>query len=737
MTTMSVSCPTPDEIERNALTRLGTASHGHPFDWLGPHVNGDICIVRGLFPGAEQVELIGPDDALLALAEHQVEGVFRACLPLNTSYRFRVRWPDGRELVTQDAYRFDPMPGELDLYLFSEGRHRELAHVFGATVVKVDGVAGVRFTLWAPNAQRVSVIGAFNQWDGRRHPMTPHDESGIWALFVPHLEEGECYCFEMLDYHGEARRKADPLARQSALENQVASIVTGNRLYDWHDNAWLQRRSTTDMRRAPLSIYELHVLSWQHDHEGKTLGWDDLASRLIPWVADLGFTHIELMPVSEHPFVGSWGYQPIGLFAPMSRMGTPESFARFVDACHTAGIGIIIDWVPAHFPSDEFGLVNFDGTALYEHADPREGFHPDWNTLIYNVGRHEVRGFLIASALEWFERFHIDGLRVDAVASMLYRDYSRESDAWVPNVHGGRENLEVIEFLRELNTTVADRCPGTMMIAEESTAWPGVTASVEMGGLGFTFKWNMGWMHDTLNYMGRDPLFRRHHHHELTFGLHYAFSEHFILPLSHDEVVHGKGSMLGKMPGDEATRLAGLRAYIAFMWGHPGKKLLFMGAEIGQWREWDHDHELDWQRLDEAGPRGLSRSIADLNRIYVSDPALHARDTDPGGFSWVVKDDYENSVFAFLRYAEQGKAPLLVVCNMTPVVRHEYHIGVPVMSAWREVFNSDSRFYGGSNMGNGSAVHAHPEPSHGQPASLRLTLPPMSTLYLRQGDWPT
>ncbi|MFC0336409.1 1,4-alpha-glucan branching enzyme [Kushneria avicenniae] len=732
-TAFSSACPR----ERDALSRLVQARHDDPFRWLGPHEEGGQTLVRLLLPGAVGVELIDAVHQVLAVAEPGEGGLFLARIPQDVRYRLHITWPDGVTQISEDPYRFAPMPGELDLHLFCEGRHRELARVFGACSAVVDGVEGVRFTLWAPNARRVSVVGDFNGWDGRRHAMQRHEGSGIWAIFLPHLKAGERYRFELLDNEGCLRHKVDPLARRTDAEALDVSVVAGNRAFSWHDHAWLRRRDASNIRTAPLSIYELHVLSWQHDQSGNTLEWDALASRLIPWVADMGFTHIELMPVSEHPFVGSWGYQPIGMFAPTARMGTPDAFARFVNACHAAGIGVIVDWVPAHFPADEHGLVRFDGTALYEHEDPREGFHPDWNTLIYNVGRNEVRGFLIASALEWLEHFHIDGLRVDAVASMLYRDYSRPEGAWRPNVHGGRENLEVIDFLRELNTTIAERCPGVMMIAEESTAWPGVTAPVATGGLGFTFKWNMGWMHDTLSYMSRDPLYRAWHHGDLTFGLQYAFSEHYILPLSHDEVVHGKGSLLTRMPGDEVQRLAGLRAYLAFMWAHPGKKLVFMGTELGQWDEWNHDQELDWGRLDEAGPRGLSRAIADLNRIYVEDPALHVCDGEPAGFSWVVGDDSDNSVIAFMRHAETGQAPLLVICNLTPVVRYQYRIGVPVMSVWREIFNSDSVFYAGSNQGNGSAVHAHPEPSHGHPASLLLTLPPLSTLYLRQGDWPT
>ncbi|QEL11851.1 1,4-alpha-glucan branching protein GlgB [Kushneria phosphatilytica] len=732
------SIMTMSRAERAAIDALAAGVHGDPGLWLGPHDNGDGVVIRTLFPGARAVEAIDPAGKFLADFEPVHEtGVFRAHLKRHQPYRLRIHWSDESIQESEDPYAFGLRLGDLDLHLFNEGRHFELYRLFGAQPVHHEGVSGVHFAVWAPNARRVSVVGDFNGWDGRRHPMRYHATAGVWELFVPRLGVGELYKFELIGRNGgPPELRADPMARFCEQAPGSASIVVDNAPLTWQDAHWLQRRREMDWHHAPLSIYELHVGSWRRGEHGEVLDWDKLAARLIPWVADLGFTHVELLPITEHPFGGSWGYQPLGMFAPSSRYGSPAAFARFVDACHNAGLGVILDWVPAHFPADAHGLAQFDGTALYEYADPREGVHRDWNTLIYNFGRHEVRGFLIASALYWIERFHIDGLRVDAVASMLYRDYSRPDGEWVPNVHGGRENLEAVAFLRELNKVIGERCSGVMTIAEESTAWPGVTAPVAVGGLGFTFKWNMGWMHDTLHYVSRDPLYRRYHHHDIAFGLHYAFSEHYVLPLSHDEVVHGKGALLTKMPGDEWQQFAGLRAYLAFMWAHPGKKLLFMGAEIGQRHEWQHDSELDWYRLDEQGPRGLARALADLNRIYNEEPALHVGDGNPESFTWVVSDDADNSVFAFLRSGEAGTAPLLVIVNFTPCARYNYRVGVPALSSWWEIFNSDSRFYAGSDLGNGSALHARPTPSHGYTASLELTLPPLGTLYLRQGDWP-
>ncbi|BEV15473.1 1,4-alpha-glucan branching protein GlgB [Herbaspirillum sp. DW155] len=674
-------------------------------------------------------------------------------------YVYHVAWPgrDGTETVqvTEDVYAFGLLLSDFDLHLFREGRHRQLARCFGSQVMVIDGVEGVRFAVWAPNAQRVSVIGDFNQWDGRRNPMRLRQSAGVWELFIPRLGEGALYKYEIIGPRGELLPgKADPMARATQAPPATASRVIDDRKlaagHRWQDDAWLRQRPQRQSRQAPMSVYEVHPASWiRVTEEGnRNLDWNELADRLIPYVKGMGFTHVELLPVMEHPFGGSWGYQPLSQFAPSARFGPPTDFAAFVNACHRAEIGVLLDWVPAHFPSDAHGLAYFDGTPLYEHGDPREGIHQDWNTHIYNFGRHEVRGFLIASALEWLEHFHVDGLRVDAVASMLYRDYSRNAGEWVPNIYGGRENLEAVDFLRELNQTVAERCPGALMIAEESTAWPGVTAPVEKGGLGFSYKWNMGWMHDTLRYVERDSIHRRYHHHDMTFGMVYAFSESFVLPISHDEVVHGKGTLLQKMSGDAWQRLANLRAYLGFMWTHPGKKLLFMGCEFAENNEFNPDRSPHWDLLDDFRHRGVQRLVRDLNRLYVRTPALYRHDTEAKGFSWVVGDDAANSVFAYLRQTSDdggqtdahsmhaSNETVLVVINMTPVPRHNYRVGVPPGEAdqyqWEEILNTDAHCYGGANEGNGGQLTAQREPSHGQSASLVLTLPALSTLVLRR-----
>jgi 1,4-alpha-glucan branching enzyme len=557
--------------------------------------------------------------------------------------------------------------------------------------------------------------------------------TGIWELFVPRVALGSKYKFDIVGPDGTTVPwKADPVGRQTELPPKTASVVSQLDDWCWRDSRWMSDRAARQAVNAPITIYEVHLDSWLKPDQGDQLAapWDFATERLLPYLVDMGFSHVELLPITEHPFGGSWGYQPLGLFAPTARFGPPAGLQRFVDALHCANIGIILDWVPAHFPTDPHGLARFDGTALYEHLDPREGFHLDWNTLIYNFGRREVQGFLIASALYWLQHFHVDGLRVDAVASMLYRDYSRKEGEWIPNVYGGRENLEAIGFLRHLNAVVAERCPGVIMVAEESTAWPGVSRPISRGGLGFSYKWNMGWMHDTLNYVSKDPIHRQYHHHDMTFGLLYAFSENFILPLSHDEVVYGKRSLIGKMPGDRWQRFANLRAYFGFMWGHPGKKLLFMGGEIAQEREWNHDRELDWPLLQDPIHAGVQRLVRDLNKLYASEPALHQRDCEPNGFQWTVGDDRANSVFSFVRYAANNP-PVLVVSNMTPVPRYGYRIGVPFDGAWREIFNSDSEFYGGSNIGNQGQVMAKAFAAHGQPYSVEVILPPLATIYLR------
>ncbi|CAG2134160.1 1,4-alpha-glucan branching enzyme [Cupriavidus plantarum] len=719
-----------------------------PFGVLGPHRDDRGVVVRALLPGAEAAYLADAAGKTVAeMSRLHDGGVFAGRLPGwgkgqpgPRDYRLRIRWPDGSEQVTADPYAFGLLLGELDLHLINEGRHLELGACLGAQCMTVDGETGVRFAVWAPNAQRVSVIADFNGWNCTRHPMRIRHGSGVWELFLPSAlgaGAGSRYKYDLIGADGTPLPdKADPLALATEPPPATASVVAcaGQSAppYGWNDGEWMRERASRNPYAAPMSVYELHAMSWQRAADDPERGWEILAERLVPYVRDLGFTHIELLPITEHPFGGSWGYQPLSLFAPTARLGRPEQFAAFVDRCHQAGIGVILDWVPAHFPTDPHGLARFDGTALYEHEDPREGFHQDWNTLIYNLGRNEVRGFLLAGALHWLERFHIDALRVDAVASMLYRDYSRQAGQWIPNRYGGRENLEAVAFLRDLNTIVHERCPGVLTIAEESTAWPGVTASVESGGLGFDFKWNMGWMHDTLRYMAHAPIHRPWHHSDMTFGMVYAWSEAFVLPLSHDEVVHGKGSMIGRMPGDDWQRLANLRAYYAFMWTHPGKKLLFMGGEFAQWREWNHDDELDWSLLDQPQHRGVHSLVRDLNRLYRELPALHAMDHHPEGFQWVVGDDHQNSVFAYLRSAGRGSRDVvLVVVNMTPVPRPDYRLGVPFPGAWEECLNSDAAVYGGSNVGNGGRVEAAEEPSHGQPASVTLMLPPLATLVLR------
>ena len=704
-----------------------------PFALLGAHGAGEDRVVRTFQPDALAVTVAARDDGReLGTLEEQEPGLFVGRVEEDVPYLLRICWPGDVVQETEDPYAFAPLLGELDLHLFSEGRHWDLARVFGASPRTVDGVEGVSFAVWAPNARRVSVVGEFNNWDGRRHPMRLHHDAGVWEIFLPRLGPGAAYKYEVLGADGSLLPKADPIARQTERPPATCSVVAADPDFRWTDGDWMAERGSRQRPDAPMAIYEVHAASWLRpgDDPAETLDWGDLAERLIPYVADMGFTHIELLPIMEHPFGGSWGYQPLSQFAPSARFGDPEAFARFVDQCHRSGIGVILDWVPAHFPTDPHGLARFDGTHLYEHADPREGFHQDWNTLIYNLGRREVAGFLLASALWWLETFHIDGLRVDAVASMLYRDYSRNAGEWLPNIHGGRENLESVEFLKRMNAVVAERCPGAITLAEESTAWPGVTAPVSQGGLGFTYKWNMGWMHDTLQYVERDPMYRSWHHGELTFGLVYAFSEAFVLPISHDEVVHGKHSLVGKMPGDPWRKFANLRAYFSFMWTHPGKKLLFMGCEIAQDSEWNHDAQVAWNLLDRPEHVAIQRLVRDLNRLYAEEPALHAGDADPSGFQWIVGDDGANSVFVYARLGGGG-APCVICLNMTPEPRHGYLIGLPNAGVWREVLNSDADIYGGGNIGNGGTVNSEAAPAHGQPNSARVVLPPLAAIILR------
>ena len=710
------------------LDALAAGTHSDPFGVLGLCQGPLGTFVRTIQPGAGGVTLLCGTGLELPMTRVHPAGIFESEPVEVASYRLRVDWGISSQEI-DDPYRYGPLLGDDEIRSLAEGRMLLLAECLGAIPAAIDGAEGVRFAVWAPNARRVSVVGAFNGWDGRRHPMRFRHDAGVWELFIPELSAGTLYKFEILQKSGEIHQKSDPVARQVEGPPATASIVAPAAAFRWRDGAWCAAREA--LSDGPLSIYEVHAPSWRRHADGRPLLWRELADTLIPYARDLGFTHIEFLPLTAHPFGGSWGYQPLSQFAPIPALGTPEELADFVDRCHAAGLGVILDWVPGHFPTDAHGLVRFDGTALYEHEDPREGFHQDWNTLIYNLGRNEVKNFLIASALFWLETFHFDGLRVDAVASMLYRDYSRRPGEWIPNRHGGRENLEAVAFLRELSAAVAENAPGAMLIAEESTAWPGVSRPVGQGGLGFTHKWNMGWMHDTLRYIEHDPVHRKFCHHDMTFGLVYAFSERFVLPISHDEVVHGKRSLFGKMPGDTWQRLANLRLYFAFMWTQPGKKLLFMGQEFGQSAEWNHDTELNWLEAARPEHAALRLLLRDLNHLYRDEPSLSCTDFDPEGFRWVVEDDADQSVLAWLRHVRHDRNILLVACNFTPVPRERYRVGVPLAGRWREVLNTDAVEYGGSGLGNLGAIDSDDHPAHGFAQSLSLTLPPLGALILR------
>ena len=708
------------------------ARHGDPFALLGPHaMPGAGAWLRCFLPGAAQVAVIDAvsGQRLAEMTRRHDQGLFEARLAnARLAYRLQVKWADGQTALIDDPYRFPPVLGDMDVWLMGEGSHLRPYEVLGATLRTMLGVAGASFAVWAPNASRVSVVGDFNFWDGRRHPMRLRRECGVWEIFLPGVGHGARYKFEICAADGRLLPlKADPYALQSELRPATASIVTSMPALAPPSEA----RRIANALNAPVSIYEVHLSSWRRKPEesDRWLNWDELAQTLVPYARDMGFTHLELLPVSEHPFDGSWGYPPLGIYAPTSRFGDARGFRRFVDAAHAQGLGVLLDWVPAHFPSDAHGLAEFDGSPLYEHADPREGFHQDWNTLIYNFGRTEVRNFLVANGLFWLERYNVDGLRVDAVASMLYRDYSRKAGEWVPNVHGGRENLEAIAFLRRMNEVVGVERPQAVTLAEESTAFPAVSRPTYAGGLGFHYKWNMGWMHDTLEYMARDPVHRKFHHGELTFGLIYAFNENFVLPLSHDEVVHGKGSLLAKMPGDRWQKFANLRAYYGFMFGHPGKKLLFMGCEFAQEREWNHEHSLDWHLLGDGMHSGMQRLVRDLNQLYRTTPALYQRDFVPQGFEWIALDDSEQSVLSFVRRGDDGAPLIVVVCNFTPTVHQAYRVGVPSAGSYRERLNTDSAHYGGSNVGTDfGVVEAQPVPWNGRPLSIQITLPPLATV---------
>ncbi len=725
-------------LRKAEVLALCRGEHGDPFAVLGMHIDGKGRLwLRTMQPGASAVFVIDTESGkeVLELTQRKIDavdgfsGFFEGSLlgrntPFN--YRLKIFWPDGVQ-ETEDPYRFSTIIGDLDAWLLAEGSHLRPFERLGAHLREIDGVKGATFAVWAPDAQRVSVIGDFNTWDGRRHPMRLRRECGVWELFIPGVKAGACYKYEIRAKDGRLLPlKADPYGFAAELRPSTASIV--------HDLPKAEKRKnigTGSRLDAPVSIYEVHLGSWRRADDGGFLDWQRIAETLIPYAVDLGFTHLELLPVSEHPFDGSWGYQPLGLYAPTARFGSPEGFRDFVTACHNSGLEVIVDWVPAHFPTDAHGLARFDGQALYEHADPREGMHQDWGTLIYNFGRREVFNYLVGNALFWIEQYGVDGLRVDAVASMLYRDYSRKQGEWIPNIHGGRENLEAVHFLRRMNEVLGLECPGAATYAEESTAWPAVSRPPSMGGLGFHFKWNMGWMHDILQYMQHDPIHRRYHHHQLTFGLLYAFTENFVLPLSHDEVVHGKGSLINKMAGDTWQKFANLRALYGFMWAHPGKKLLFMGGEFAQWNEWNDAATLDWNLLEFPQHAGVQNLIRDLNKLYRTTPALHEIDFDHRGFEWISANDSDNSVIAFLRRGMNPSHAVLCVCNFTPVVRHDYRIGAPGPGIYHERLNTDSQHYGGSNVGNPfGMVDAEQIASHGRDWSVSLSLPPLATVLL-------
>ncbi len=698
--------------------------HGDPFGVLGLQAAGKSFIARCFIPGAENVIAQTLDGRPVGeLARRHDDGFFEGAVAVTRRQPLRyVARNAGGEWHVTDPYGFGPVLGPMDDYYIAEGSHLRLFDRLGAHLIDHEGASGVHFAVWAPNARRVSVVGDFNAWDGRRHPMRLRRDTGVWEIFLPDIGEGRAYKFEIVGPDDVVLPlKADPFAFRSQMRPATASVTARVGGHEWGDDAHRDFWSKVDPRRQPVSIYEVHAGSWQRHADGAFLSWDELADRLIPYVVEMGFTHIEFLPVSEHPYDPSWGYQTTGLYAPTARFGEPEGFVRFVDGAHRAGLGVILDWVPAHFPTDAHGLARFDGTALYEHADPRKGFHPDWNTAIYNFGRREVASFLVNNALFWAEKYHVDGLRVDAVASMLYLDYSRKAGEWIPNKDGGRENLEAVDFLRAMNRAVYGAHPGIVTIAEESTSWPKVSQPVHEGGLGFGFKWNMGFMHDTLAYLAREPVYRKHHHDEITFGLMYAFAENFVLPLSHDEVVHGKGSLIEKMAGDEWQKFATLRAYYAFMWAYPGKKLLFMGQEFAQRREWSEARALDWDLLDRPAHGGVQHLLRDLNRLYREKPALHARDCEGEGFRWLVVDDRENSVFAWVRQAP-GEAPVATVSNFTPVQRDSYRLPLPADGIWREIVNTDAAVYGGGGKGNGGAVRA-------EGGAARVTLPPLATVF--------
>ncbi|KPK83376.1 MAG: 1,4-alpha-glucan branching protein [Bacteroides sp. SM23_62_1] len=712
-----------------------------PFSLLGAHPieldDGQAVVVRSFLPGAKSVSVMDLDSEkeIIASLVHKA-GIFEAILTSDISiapYRLKVDFGNSTVSKFYDCYSFLPVLSDYDLHLYNQGNHYNIYEKLGAHPWTHQNIKGVLFAVWAPSASRVSVIGDFNQWDGRRHQMRNRGSSGVWELFVPHLGKDLLYKFEIRTGNGTILIKADPFAFRFEQRPKTAAIVQDLEVFSWSDQEWMASRARQDSLRRPIAVYEVHLGSWRRrlEEENRWLTYSETAEELIPYVKEMGFNYIEFLPLSEHPFDGSWGYQVTGYYAATSRYGSPEDLMSLVDRCHSEGIGVILDWVPAHFPRDAYALEYFDGTHLYEHEDPRQGVQKDWDTLIFNYGRTEVRNFLVANALFWLDKYHFDGLRIDAVASMLYLDYSRKDGEWVPNRYGGRENLEAIDFLKNLNTKIYERFPGVVTIAEESTAWPGVTLPVHLGGLGFMYKWNMGWMHDMLTFMSKDPIHRRYHMDMLTFALLYAFHENFILPLSHDEVVHGKASLLAKMPGDDWRKFANLRLLLGYMYGEPGKKMLFMGGEFGQWWEWDHDHSLQWHLLQYEPHQGLQRFVKDLNRIYTSEPAMHELDFHPDGFEWIDFRDADFTVVSFIRRGAAEDQTLVFIFNFTPVPKINYRIGVPGVGYYKELINSDAACYGGSNMGLKGGANAEAVPWHGQPCSLNLTLPPLCMLLLK------
>jgi 1,4-alpha-glucan branching enzyme len=719
------------------------ANHATPFDLLGPHEvtwEGKKALsVRAFLPTAHQAWVVDPQhQQSRPMRKIHPAGFYEAICPWTEQgnrerYQLRMAEEGGQVKTLHDPYSFEPLLTDFDRYLLSEGRHWNSYDKMGAQLRVIDGVAGVNFAVWAPNAETVALVGDFNEWDGRRNLMRKHIPSGIWELFVPGLKAGEKYKFRVRSMYGEVIDKSDPYGFAAELPPCTASIVTDLSTHAWRDDSWMARRRETNWLEKPISVYECHLGSWKRDwnrHHG-WMSYRDLAHELVKYCQEMNYTHVELLPVSEHPFTGSWGYQTVGYFAATSRYGTPEDFMYFVDYCHQHDIGVILDWVPAHFPKDAHGLRQFDGSALYEHSDPRQGEHPDWGTMIFNYGRNEVRNFLLTNALFWLDKYHIDGLRVDAVASMLYLDYSRKEGEWIPNQYGGRENIEAIHFLRDFNRLSHEHHPGVLTIAEESTAWGGVSKPTDVGGLGFSLKWNMGWMNDTIRYMKKDPIHRGHHHGELTFSLIYAFTENFALPLSHDEVVHGKGSLLGQMPGDLWQKFANLRLLYTYMWTHPGKKLLFMGCDFAQWSEWNYDDSIQWDLLQWGSHAGVKKLVGDLNKLVRQEPALHEVDFNYQGFEWIDCNNGHDSVLSFVRRAKNPDDFVVVVINFTPVVRKDFTIGVPKAGHYSEIFNSDSGYYDGTNVGNFLGAQTKDGAMHGRPCSLSFTLPPLATVVFK------